>query len=265
MSLSQGAALRLDLPDLQRLRPAADPPRRASWKSRSSTSSRTIPSASARTARRTSRSSNWRRLRAIPGLITLRPARRQRSGRGVEGHHADAARAGRPGPDAARRCRRSIARKYAAAAGVAKGAYVLADAAGRQARRDPDRHRQRGRRCASRPTSSSRRKASRPASSACRRGSCSSSRAQEYRDQRVAAGRDGARVGRAGVDVRLGSSYVGADRPRHRHAHLRRVGAAEGPAEEVRLHAGEGRRRREGTGRQGARTKSITRTHAAQA
>ena len=34
--------------------------------------------------------------------------------------------------------------KYAPASGLAKGAYILADAAGRQARRDPDGHRQRG-------------------------------------------------------------------------------------------------------------------------
>ena len=57
----QGAALRLELPDLQRLCPAADPPQRPHGSCRSSTSSRTIPSAWARTARRTSRSSTWLR------------------------------------------------------------------------------------------------------------------------------------------------------------------------------------------------------------
>ena len=86
-----------------------------------------------------------------------------------------------------------------------KGAYVLADAAGRQAGRDPAGHRQRGRRSASRPTSSSRPRASRPASSACRRGSCSSDQDAGVPRQRAAARRHGPGLGRAGVDLRLGA------------------------------------------------------------
>ena len=70
----QGAGLRLDLPDLQRLRPAGDPAQRPDGDCRSSTSSRTTRSASARTGRRTSRSSSWRRCGRFPGLIVLRPA-----------------------------------------------------------------------------------------------------------------------------------------------------------------------------------------------
>ena len=69
----EGPALRLGLPDLQRLRPARRSAWPRSWRSRSSTSSRTTRSASARTGRRTSRSSSSLSLRAIPGLITLRP------------------------------------------------------------------------------------------------------------------------------------------------------------------------------------------------
>ena len=62
----QGPALRLGLPDLQRLRPRPRSAWRRSWRSRSSTSSRTTRSASARTARRTSRSSSWPRCGPSP-------------------------------------------------------------------------------------------------------------------------------------------------------------------------------------------------------
>ena len=69
-------------------------------------------------------------LRAIPGLIMLRPGRRQRSGRGLEGHHAAAPRAGGPDPDPAGAARRSTAPSTPRPRALAKGAYVLADAAG---------------------------------------------------------------------------------------------------------------------------------------
>ena len=46
--------------------------------------------------------------------------------------------------------------------------------------------------------------------------------------------------------------YVGMDGATHRHAHLRRLGAAEGVAEEVRLHPRRGGRRRAGTTEEGA-------------
>ena len=115
-----------------------------SWRSRSSTSSRTTRSASARTARRTSRSSSSPSLRAIPGLHRDPPGRRQRGGRGLAGHHAAAARAGRCWSSPGRTSRRSTATKYAPARGLAKGAYVLADADGGKPDVHPDRHRQRG-------------------------------------------------------------------------------------------------------------------------
>ena len=60
-------ALRLRLPDLQRLRPACDPAERAHGAARSSTSSRTTRSASARTGRPTSRSSSWPLCVRFPG------------------------------------------------------------------------------------------------------------------------------------------------------------------------------------------------------
>ena len=55
----------------------------------------------------------------------------------------------------------------------------------------------------------------------------------------------------ARVSVEAGSvigwdRYVGARRRQDRHAHLRRVGADQGPDDEIRLHAGEGARRRQG-------------------
>src|SRR5262249_28174504 len=58
----------------------------------------------------------------------------------------------------------------------------------------------------------------------------------------AAAGRDGARRGGAGVDAGMGTlrGDVGSG---HRHAHVRRVGAAQGAAAEVRLPARPGRRR----------------------
>ena len=67
-------------------------------------------------------------LRAIPGLIVLRPGRRQRGGRGVEGDHAAAPRARRPGPDPPGPARRSTAPNTPRPPDCAKGAYILADA-----------------------------------------------------------------------------------------------------------------------------------------
>ncbi len=49
-------------------------------------------------------------LRAVPGLMTVRPARRQRGGRGVEGHHEAATRTGGAHPDAASPADASTAR-----------------------------------------------------------------------------------------------------------------------------------------------------------
>ena len=93
-------------------------------------------------------------LRAIPGLIVLRPADANEVVEAwkviMQLHHEPAVlvltRQDVPTLDRT---------KYAPASGLAKGAYVLADAAGRPARRPAAGHRQRGRRSASRPTSGS--------------------------------------------------------------------------------------------------------------
>ena len=94
LSLSQGAALRLGLPHLQRLRPGADPPGAIME----------IPviyifthdsigvGEDGPTHQPVEQLAS---LRAIPGLITLAARRRQRGRRGLAGHHAAAARAGR--------------------------------------------------------------------------------------------------------------------------------------------------------------------------
>ena len=55
--------------------------------------------------------------------------------------------------------------------------------------------------------------------------------------QRAAARRDGARRGRAGLDVRMGAIRR-QRRPRHRHEDVRSLGAAQGAPAEVRLRAG---------------------------
>ena len=124
----QGAGLRLRLPDLQRLRarPRSGWPR--SWSSRSSTSSRTTPSASARTGRPISPIEQLASLRAIPGLIVLRPADANEvveAWRVIMQLHA---RAGGAGP---RRAGAADARPHeirARGRAWRRGAYVLADA-----------------------------------------------------------------------------------------------------------------------------------------
>ena len=115
-------------------------------------------------------------LRAIPGLVTLRPADANEV---VEAyrtilpfHHGPVALAlsRQPLPTLDRK-------RYAPASGVARGAYVLADAEGGVARGDADRERERGRASRCKRTRSSRRRGSARASCRCPRGSCSIARA----------------------------------------------------------------------------------------
>ena len=68
----------------------------------------------------------------------------------------------------------------------------------------------------------------------------------EYREQVLPDVGDRARLGGTGVHARLGALRRPA-RPQHRHGDLRRVGAAEGTAEEIRLRPRERRRRRPGS------------------
>jgi len=67
-------------------------------------------------------------VRATPGLMVLAPGGRQRSGRGVEGRHAAPARACAAG--LTRQALPQSTDEIAPAAGLARGAYVLADATG---------------------------------------------------------------------------------------------------------------------------------------
>ena len=103
------------------------------------------------------------------------PGRRERSGRGVSLRPAAAAPAGGAWCCRASRCRRSTAANYAPAAGVARGAYVLADAPGGNAGGDPDRDRQRGQPRGRGARDSCSRRASARAWCRCRRGTSSSS------------------------------------------------------------------------------------------
>ena len=201
MATGQGPALRLRVPDLQRLRPDADPPGR--------------DHGAAGHLRLHARLDRRRRGRAdAPADRAARLAAGDpRPGRAPPGdanevveawqvimqlHHQPAVliltRQDLPTLDRT---------KYAPASGLAKGAYILADAAGRQARRAPDGHRQRG--------------------LALRRGlrEADHGRHQGPRREhavlgalrrpgpglprpRPAARRHGPRLGRAGLDLRLG-------------------------------------------------------------
>ena len=175
-------------------------------------------------------------LRAMPGLITLRPGDANEVVEAWRVAHAAAPRAGRPGADAPGA---ADARPHASTRrppGLRKGAYVLADAAGRRARRDPDRRPAARCRSASAPTSSSP-----PRASKARVVSMPSwelfDAAAAGVPRQVLPPAVTARVSvEQASDVRLGALRRAA-RGDDRHAHLRRVGAAEGPAEEVRLHA----------------------------
>ncbi len=168
-------------------------------------------------------------LRAIPGLIVIRPADANEVVEAwrviMQLHHEPAAliltRQDLPTLDRT---------KYAPASGLAKGAYILADAAGRQARRHPDRHRQRGLALRRGVRDRSRPRGSRPGSSACPPGS-SSRTSPRNTATRVLPPDVTARVSvEQASDLRLGQVRR-PDRHQHRHALLRRLGPAEGPSE----------------------------------
>ena len=117
--------------------------------------------------------------------------------------------------------------------------------AGRQARDHPHRHR------AARSASPSRRtKSCSPQGIRSRVVSMPSwdifeHQPQEYRDSVLPPDVTARRRDRAGLDVRLGA-LCRRDGPRHRHEDLRRLGAAQGAAAQVRLRARLRRRRGEG-------------------
>ena len=162
MALVKVRALRLRLPDLQRLRPAADPagahhgdPGHLRLHARLDRRRRGRPDAPADRAARLA-AGDPRPDRAAAG-------RRQRGGRGVEGHHAAAARAGGPGPDAAGAADARPHEVRRRPSGAGQGRLRPGRRAGRQARRPAAGHRQRGVALRRGATSSSRRRASRRA------------------------------------------------------------------------------------------------------
>ena len=183
-------------------------------------------------------------LRAIPGLIVIRPADANEVVEAwkviMQLQHQPAVliltRQDVPTLDRT---------KYAPASGLAKGAYVLADAAGRQARRAPDGHRQRGRALRRGLRAAHGRGHQGPRRQHAVAGSCSRTRTQAYRDQ-VLPPDVTARVSVEQASTFGWAKYVGRHGADHRHAHLRRLGPAQGPPEGIRLHRGASRRGREG-------------------
>ena len=130
--------------------------------------------------------------------------------------------------------------KYAAAAGVAKGAYVLADApdgkpevllmaTGSEVSLCVDAYEQ------LKAEGIKARVVSMPS------WELFDHQPQEYRDS-VLPPAVTARVAVEQASTFGWARYVGLTGAVHRHADVRRLGAAQGAAEEVRLHAGEGRR-----------------------
>ena len=185
-------------------------------------------------------------LRSIPGLVTIRPADANEVAEAwrviLQFRHAPACliltRQALPTLDRT---------KYAAASGLAKGAYVLADApggppevlllaTGSEVSLCVAAHEQLGKegirsRVVSMPS-----------------WELFDHQPQEYRDSVLPP------AVKARVSVEQASTfgwerYVGLRRPKHRHEDLRRLGAPEGPAEEVRLRPRDRRGRRQGTDR----------------
>ena len=194
-------------------------------------------------------------LRAIPGLIVLRPADANEV---VEAwkvimklHHEPAAliltRQAVPTIDRS---------KYASASGVARGAYVLADApdgkpdvlllaTGSEVALCLEAYEQ------LKAEGIKARVVSMPS------WELFDDQPQEYRDH-VLPPEVTARVSVEQASTFGWAKYVGVDRAQHRHAFLRRVGPAEGPGQEIRLHSRTGRGRRAGAGRYGEAKQLMT-------
>ncbi len=185
-------------------------------------------------------------LRAIPGLVVLRPGDANEV---VEAYRyilqlrhqpAVIALSRQPLPTFDRS-------KYASAAGVARGAYVMADApggppeiiliaTGSEVSLVVEAHEA----LVSRGIRS--RVVSMPS------WDIFEHQPQSYRAGGAAARGEGAHRRRAGIGAGLGALCRGR-RPRHRHEDLRRLGAAQGAAAQVRLRTREGRRDGSGTAR----------------
>ena len=194
-------------------------------------------------------------LRAIPGLVTLRPGDANEV---VEAYRyimplrhqaAVLVLSRQPLPTLDRS-------KYASAAGVARGAYVLADApdgrpdviliaTGSEIALAVEAHE----RLLAEGVRS--RVVSMPSWDIFER------QPQEYRNASPSRRGDGARRHRTGVNLWMGAVY-GLDRARHRHGDVRRLGASQGAADGVRLHGGQRHRRGQGAADRPS-TPSVTR------
>ena len=178
-------------------------------------------------------------LRAIPGLVVLRPADANEV---VEAYRyimqlrhqpAVLVLSRQPLPTFDRR-------KYASATGVSRGAYVMADApdgtpeiiliaSGSEVALVVQAH----------ETLMAQGIRSRVVSMPS--WDIFEQQPQSYRDERAAAQGEGAHRRRAGIGAGLGP-LCRSGRPRHRHEDLRRLGAAQGIAAQVRFRARAGRR-----------------------
>ena len=172
-------------------------------------------------------------IRAMPGVIDLRP--------GDANEVAEAWRVLMPirhEPAALMLSRQPLPtldrQRYASAAGVARGAYVLADPPVGPARGDPDRHRQRGSDDGGRLRTADRGR--HPGAGGQHAVDGTVRQATRLLPRRGAPAVDHRQgVGGEGLHVRLGP-LGGPNRGDHRNAHLRRVGAAEGATGQIRVH-----------------------------
>ena len=168
------------------------------------------------------------------------PARRRERGRrdlAVSWPRSSASR--RSSSSRARRCRRSTARPSGAGVGRRPGRLRPRRCRGRRARRHPDRDRIGGR-ARARPRATSWPRdgiGARVVSMPC--WELFDRQPQAYRDAVLPPSVQARVADRAGVDARLGPLRRRRRRDR-RHAHVRRVGAAEDARREVRVHARRG-------------------------
>ena len=169
------------------------------------------------------------------------PRRRQRGRRGLAGGARPHPPAGGAGPHPPGRAGPRPLAGTRSAEGLRRGGYVLADAEGG----DPEviliATGSEVALAVARPRGAERRRDRARGSSACPAGSSSTARTQAYRDE-VLPPSVTARVSVEEASTLGWDRYVGPRRQEDRHAHLRHLGAAQGRAEQVRLHPRQGRR-----------------------
>ena len=189
-------------------------------------------------------------LRAIPGLVTLRPADANEV---VEAYRYVMQLRHKPAVMAlSRQPLPTLDRtKYASASGVARGAYVLADAPGANPEVILIAS---GSEVSLAVTAHETLVAEGIRSRVVSMPSWDifDGQSQEYRDQRAATRGDRPRGGGAGLDVRVGT-ICWLHGPCHRHEDVWSVGSAQGAAKEIRL-----RTARSGSGSESAAGQGIT-------